>query len=187
MPLEDPQEKPGSAPVVRIHGAQIESIRKVLITAVGRVCPTWLAREREDLVQSALLRIVTLLGNEEPLREVNATYLWKTAYSVTLDEIRRARWRFERAAEGDALSGHRSETSADPERAASGREICVYVRGCLRQLEPSRRRAVIMRLAGYSHEEAAHRLGMRLKQVANFIHRGMQDLRRCLRAKGVTA
>jgi DNA-directed RNA polymerase specialized sigma24 family protein len=118
---------------------------------------------------------------------VNATYLWKTAYSVTLDEIRRARWRFERSA-GDELPEHGgSGTLPDPEKAASTREVCVHVLGCLRSLEASRRRTVLMRLGGYSREETALRLGMSPKQIANYVHRGMQDLRRCLQAKGVSA
>jgi len=165
----------------------VEPIRKALAIAVARICPSWLAQEREDLVQTALLRIVGLLGSEDSRREVNATYLWKTAYSVTLDEIRRARWRYERSAGDEMLEHGGSETSPDPEQAASTREVCVHVRACLRDLEASRRRAVLMRLGGYSHEETARRLGKSQKQIANFVYRGMKDLRRCLQAKGVTA
>jgi RNA polymerase sigma-70 factor (ECF subfamily) len=144
-----------------------------------------MSQERDDLVQTALLRIVSLLEGETPRREVNATYLWKTAYSVTLDEIRRSRWRFERTARVGSLGDDRTETGPDPERAALSREICLHVRACLKVLESSRRRVVLMRLAGYSHDETAERLGMGLKQVANFFHRGMKDLRHCLRAKGM--
>jgi RNA polymerase sigma factor (sigma-70 family) len=118
---------------------------------------------------------------------MTATYLWKTAYSVTLDEIRRARWRFERTTEARSHGEDRPGTTLDPEQAASAREISLHVRECLRNLEISRRRALLLRLAGYGHEEAAQRLGMTVRQIANFIHRGMKQLRRCLQAKGVTA
>jgi RNA polymerase sigma factor (sigma-70 family) len=170
--------------------SQVAVLRKTLTAAVSRICPTWLSQEREDLVQTSLLSIVRTLGRGqpgEPVREANATYLWKTAYSVTLDEIRRARWRFERSAPDGPPDGGRTELGPDPERAASSREIGLHVRACLRGLEDSRRRAVAMRLAGYDNQETAERLGMGSKQVANFVHRGMQDLRRCLREKGVTA
>ncbi|HJQ99464.1 MAG TPA: sigma-70 family RNA polymerase sigma factor [Candidatus Polarisedimenticolaceae bacterium] len=146
-----------------------------------------MSHEREDLVQSALLRIVGHHESEGAPREVNATYIWKTAYSVTLDEMRRARWRFERSA-GDELSEHVvAGRSPDPEEAASTSEVRAHVLGCLRYLEISRRRAVLMRLSGYNREETAERLGMSPKQIANYVHRGMQDLRRCLQAKGVNA
>jgi len=181
----DPRES-GS----HFSATQVALLRKTLTAAVGRICPTWLSQEREDLVQSSLLTIVRLLGRGqpgEPAREANATYLWKVAYSVTLDEIRRARWRFERSSPDGLPDGVRTESGPDPERAASSREICLQVRTCLKDLELSRRRAVVMNLAGYTHKETAERLGMGFKQVANFVHRGMQDLRSCLRAKGVTA
>jgi RNA polymerase sigma-70 factor (ECF subfamily) len=167
--------------------SEVESLSKSLSAAVARICPLWMAQEREDLVQTALLRIVRLLGSGEPPREVTATYLWKTAYSVTLDEIRRARWRYERSMEDESQSEDRPGTALDPGRAAAARETLLHVRECLRHLEISRRRAVLLRLGGYSHDEAAQRLGITVKQIANFIHRGMNDLRRCLQAKGVNA
>jgi RNA polymerase sigma-70 factor (ECF subfamily) len=174
-----------SSGAIEISTTRVDSLRRGLSTAVARICPFWMSQEREDLVQTALLRIVGLLGSGESHREVTATYIWKTAYSVTLDEIRRARWRYERSMEHASQGEDRPGTALDPERAASAREICPRVRECLRSLEISRRRAVLLRLAGYSHGEAAQRLGMNVKQIANFIHRGMKDLRTCLRAKGV--
>lgn len=183
----------GSSPTARSSAAdeasapEVESLRKSLATAVARTCPFWLSQEREDLVQTALLRIVGLRGRGEPPSEMTATYLWKTAYSVTLDEIRRARWRFERTMEVGSSGDDRPATSLDPERAASAREISLQVRACLRKLEISRRRAVVLRLAGYGHAEAAQRLGMTVRQLANFIHRGMKQLRQCLQAKGITS
>jgi RNA polymerase sigma-70 factor (ECF subfamily) len=183
---DDPDERRRGNPVPGFSTAQLESIRKALSVAVARSCPSWLLQEREDLVQTALLKLVTLLEGGGSYGVLNATYLWKTAYSVTLDEIRRARWRFE----GPALDGpardELSDTGPDPEKSVVVRERCLHVRACLKALDDSRRRAVLMRLGGYSHEETAQRLDMTMKQVANFVHRGMKDLRQCLEAKGVT-
>lgn len=180
----------GTVSSAGLSDSQIALLRKTLTAAIVRICPTWLSEEREDLVQTSLLTIVRLFGRRqpgEPAREANATYLWKVAYSVTLDEIRRARWRFERSTKDGLQQGTRTESGPDPERAASSREICVHVRACIKDLQTSRRRAVIMNLAGYTHKETAERLGMGFKQVANFVHRGMQDLRSCLREKGLSA
>src|SRR5262245_57042452 len=105
--------------------AQVESIRKALSVAVARICPSWLSQEREDLVQTALLKLVALLEGEKAHGEVNATYVWKTAYSVTLDEIRRARWRFETGARDGAEREDPSDEGPDPEKAVSTREVCL--------------------------------------------------------------
>jgi RNA polymerase sigma-70 factor (ECF subfamily) len=179
---EDP-----SPAAVDISTSQAESLRRTLSVAVSRICPNWLSQEREDLVQTALVRIVGLVGRGGPTRELTATYLWKTAYSVTLDEIRRARWRHERTMEEGSHGEDRPGTALDPEEAASARETSRHVRDCLRGLEMSRRHAVLLRLAGYGHDESAQRLGMNVKQIANLIHRGMKDLRSCLQAKAVAA
>jgi len=48
------------------------------------------------LVQASLLKIMEAVGVSAPL-DVTASYLWKTATTVTLDEMRRARWRHERS------------------------------------------------------------------------------------------
>ena len=54
------------------------------------MCPAWLADRRDDIIQSALIRIANISAREgnAPLA---ASYLWKTAYSATVDEIRRVR------------------------------------------------------------------------------------------------
>ena len=68
----------------------IERIRQVLIRAVERHCPVALAAHREDLVQMALIRLL-----ERPRGEGStprgASYLWRVAYTVVIDEIRRFR------------------------------------------------------------------------------------------------
>jgi len=54
------------------------------------VCPGWLADRRDDIVQAALIRVSNIAAREgnAPL---GASYLWKAAYSATVDEIRRVR------------------------------------------------------------------------------------------------
>lgn len=169
-----------------LPAAEVDRLQCSLSEAVSRICPFWLSQEREDLVQSALVRVVGLLGEGEK-REMNSTYLWRTAYSVTLDEIRRARWKHERSMDGETHAVDGPDRAVDPEKAALSREVSAHVRDCLRGLEKSRRRAVILRLAGYGHDDAAARLGMTMKQIANYVHRGMSELRQCLRSKGLSA
>jgi RNA polymerase sigma-70 factor (ECF subfamily) len=156
------------------------------MAAVSRACPRWLANEREDLVQASLLRVVEAVGGVASL-DVKATYLWKTAASVTIDEVRRARWRHERSLDEVTSQRDDDDPSVDPERALAAREIADAVRACLDRLEPARRHAVLLRLAGFSHAEAGKILGLSPKQVTNLTFRGMQDLRRLLRDRGIRA
>ena len=160
-------------------------LRRKLGTAVQRLCPRWLAAEREDLVQTACVRILESARRVGKGADLNATYLWKTAHSVVLDEVRRVRWRYERGLAEDA--GLDAKDGLDPERRASSLELAAKVRDCLRGLSADRRRAVQLRLAGFAREEMASVLVRDEKQVANLVFRGMEDLRRCLRGKGVEA
>ena len=90
-----------------------DAVRKTLGAAVTRICPDWLREQREDLVQTAMLRIVEQAQGDEE-RELNATYIWRTAYTVTVDEIRRARWRMEAPLDDRAVTG--APASARPQR-----------------------------------------------------------------------
>lgn len=164
-------------------------LRRRLGTAVLRLCPRWLAAEREDLVQTACVRILESARRAGKGADLNATYLWKTAHSVVLDEVRRVRWRYERGLAEHASSGEivDARDGQDPERKASSLELAAKVRDCLRGLSADRRRAVQLRLAGFAREEMVSVLVRDEKQVANLVFRGMEDLRRCLRGKGVEA
>src|SRR6185295_9699793 len=64
-----------------------EEIRRCLSRAVARLCPRVLGHERDDLVQASLVRVLERL-RDGGVDDLNATYLWKTAYAVVLDELR---------------------------------------------------------------------------------------------------
>jgi RNA polymerase sigma factor (sigma-70 family) len=169
-----------------VSEAQIQGLRQRLTAVVAQVCPFWLAHEREDLVQSALIKIVGLHGGTvRRIDDLKSTYLWKTAHSVTLDEIRRARWKFERTAAEGPVGDARPSPHPDPERAAASREVAASIRACLTELETSRRHAVVLHLAGFGRTEVAELLRRSVKQIDNLVHRGTRDLRGCLESKGV--
>ena len=48
--------------------------------------PAWLSDDRDDLVQKALIRIIK--RKSEGNTAFASSYLWKTAYSVVIDQIR---------------------------------------------------------------------------------------------------
>jgi RNA polymerase sigma factor (sigma-70 family) len=175
-------------PETLLLGGAVEAaeLRRRLAAVVSRLCPRRLANEREDIVQASYARILEALGARGAVR-LEAGYVWKTVHSVTVDEIRRAYRRRERAVgDGDERADPPSP-SADPERAAIAHEVGARIRECLGTLDATRRRAVVLRLAGWEHGQAASVLTVSRKAVGNLIFRGMEDLRRCLRGKGVSA
>ena len=161
----------------------LEWVRRTIESAVGRHCPRWLAAQREDLVQTAMARILDRARPGDGDAEVNATYLWKTAHSVVLDELRRKRWQAERPLAPERAT--EVPACSDPEREAVAREIGRLVRDCLKTLVGPRRRAVTLHLVGYAPAEAGALLAWSAKRVSNLVHRGLVDLRECLGEKGV--
>jgi RNA polymerase sigma-70 factor (ECF subfamily) len=130
------------------------------------------------------MRVMELLRRSERTDDLGSSYLWRVAYTATVDEIRRLRRRREVAFE-DA-SPERPAPDADPERAHAGSEIGEGLAACLARLVQARRLAVALYLQGHSVPEAARLLGWGEKRVENLVFRGLADLRRCLAAKGLT-
>jgi RNA polymerase sigma-70 factor, ECF subfamily len=149
------------------------------------VCPRWLADRRDDIVQSALIR-VTNVSAREGNTPLAASYLWKAAYSATVDEIRRARRLRESALADEAGEAIPAAGQADPERRAESRQVGTAIRACLATLIPDRRRAVTLHLQGHTIPECGRLLGWDAKRAENLAYRGMQDLRTCLEQKGIT-
>ena len=130
-----------------------------------------LSREVRKRVQAA----------EDEGRSVSDNYLWRVAYSVVVDEIRRRRKKEdERPLEAEPLTDERT-----PEDRARGRELGQMITAEVQELPAPRRTAVLLHLVGHSNPEIAELLGWERKRVENLVYRGLRDLRDRLRAKGV--
>jgi RNA polymerase sigma-70 factor (ECF subfamily) len=171
----------GSAPEATIP---LEALRSQLERLVDRVCPSWLASHRDDLVQTALIRVAQVVERGEGNATFAASYLWRVAYSVTVDEIRRFRRRQETSLEEASVAEVPDEAPRDPEAQLMGRQVGAAIRDCVRRLAPSRRAAVTLYLLGHSVPEVGRLLGWPSKRVENLVYRGVADLRRCLADKG---
>lgn len=172
-------------------GLEYAEIRGVLERALRRICPAWLAADRDDLAQDAVIRVMEIARRDafsgEKSREFSSSYLWRTAQSVLIDELRRRRRRSEVELPdhpGEAIDGG-PVGSPDPHREARGREIGRELWDCLGGLVKPRRMAVALHLEGYTPSEASPILGWNTKKVYNLVHRGMQDLRQCMQQKGL--
>jgi RNA polymerase sigma-70 factor (ECF subfamily) len=160
-------------------------LRRDLVKAVQRVCPSWMSDRSDDLVQVALIRVMEIQRKSEGKSEFSAFYLKKAAYSAMIDEIRRLRRRQETTLDDEENPINPPAESPDPERATASREVGRAIRDCLGGLIPPRRHAVTLHLQGHSVPDVGRRLGWTAKKAENLVYRGLADLRGCLDSKGV--
>jgi len=166
-------------------GERFSQLRSRLAIAVARVCPSWLAADRDDLVQIAMLKVMHVGRDREGNEELSSSYLHRVAFSAVIDEMRVRRRRSEVPLDPDEGGDLRDTRLADPERTTRAREIGRGVRACLAAMSGDRRVALTLRLLGNSVPEAARRLGWPGKRVENLVYRGLADLRACLERKGL--
>lgn len=165
-------------------------IRERLVRSVRHVCPAWLRDRADDIVQNALIRVLEISRVRESSSPVPSSYLWKVAYSVTVDEIRRLRRRPEVAWDDAGRGGSEPADPADPvgpagpEADMALEELGAASEACLGTLPEARRTVVGFHLLGYSAGEIAASLGRGEKSVRNLLHRGLVALRGCLAGKG---
>lgn len=189
----------GGQGVRAVPEEQVARLRVQLVHSVRKTCPAWLRADADDLVQTALLRVLDArprAAADEGTDGLSSSYLRKAAYSAVVDEIRRRRRRQEvpLEAEGDpappiAVAPIRTTASAapDPEQRSAGRETGRAIRDCLGELVRPRRQAVSLYLQGHRIKEVGDLMGWDAKRAENLIFRGLADLRSCLDQKGVRA
>lgn len=160
----------------------LDEIRPVLARLVGSICPAWLAADKDDIVQNACMRLMKITAEAEKSSEFSTSYLWKTAHSAVMDEIRsRTRHPVVPEEEGESVASPES----GPEEGRAEREIGEEILAGLRKLNAPRRRAVALYLFGYSLAESAGILGWDTKKLANMRYRGLDELREWLENRGV--
>ena len=164
-----------------------ETLRADVVRVVARVCPGWLSQRRDDLVQIAVMRVMRITAQrsgDEGNESLSTSYLYKVAYSVLVDEIRRQRRHPETDLDDDAVAPV-AVARENPERTAASKEIGRGIRECLAQMKRERRLAATLHLQGHTVPEAARILEWTVKQTENLVYRGLADLRKCLLAKGI--
>ncbi|AEI65651.1 RNA polymerase sigma-70 factor [Corallococcus macrosporus] len=179
----EPRHRPAQA-MGSLPAEVSEQLRKDLARAVARVCPPSLADRRDDLVQTAMMRVMELRRREPDRGPLSPAYLYRVAYTALVDELRNVSRRREvHLEEVDSLP-EPPVAPSDPEKAAGGSQIAQAVRDCLRKLVQDRRLAVTLYLQGHTVPESARLLGWDDKRTENLIYRGLAALRLCLSTKG---
>ena len=161
-------------------------LRRRLALSVRRVCPLWLASHADDIVQTAMIRILEASrkrGEGKP--DLSSLYLEKAVFSAMIDEIRRRRRRREDAMDEASLPEAAGSSLPAPQAAAESREIAEGIRDCLGRLLEARKIAVTLNLLGHSVPEIASLLRWKAKVAENQVYRGLAALRQCLAAKGL--
>lgn len=164
---------------------ELNDLRAKLAAAVRRICPGWLLSHAEDIVQSAVMRVLEATRKREGDLDHSTLYLEKAAYCATLDEIRRHRRRHEEQATEEQLLAMPTTAGVDPHTSAEASEIALALTECLAALAAARRQAVTLHLLGYPIPETGAMLGWSAKRAENLVCRGLADLRRCLASKGL--
>lgn len=166
-----------------IPESEVERIQAVLERAVLRLCHRWPPEEREDLVQTALLKLHQRQSGEDIAR-LQSSYLYRVAHSIVVDEVRK---RSRRPVTSDGLSPEifSAERSDQPDQALAADDATRAVWDCLGRVAEARRTALVLYLQGHSVPEASELLGWPRKRTENCVYRGLTNLRECLDAKGV--
>jgi RNA polymerase sigma-70 factor (ECF subfamily) len=163
---------------------------------ISRLCPRDLGIQCEDIEQDAYLRLWRALEAERNIKNLTS-YIYRVAVTTTLDAVRRVKARREQQsldaesrvdAPGTAvMSGGMVGAVSSPSQAAHGSQILEQVLRALDRLPANRRRAVGLHLQGMSSTEVGAILGWSEAKARNLIYRGLDDLRRHLRAAGITS
>jgi len=163
---------------------EAEELRAILVRAVRRICPSWLAGQQQDLVQNACLRMVNKYAQDKESVTLGASYLWKVAHSVVMDEIRRRK----RHPEAELEATTQQEPAAvhfSPESGQARTEMNVAITAGLQRLKEGRRWAVLLYLYGFSLDDSARMLGWNTKRVDNQRYQGLRELRAYLKERGL--
>lgn len=176
------------APAALISDEEIGELQRLLSRATESACPDWPAADREDLVHTALVRMMQMMGEGSLEARPSRQYVRRVAYNQMIDEIRRRQRDRDvsRRAGGEAplRLAWSVGTTPDPERLTADRELLGAIRSCLVGLAAARRRAVVMWLLGYGYREIGAAMEWTPKRTDNLVTRGREDLRLCLRRKG---
>ena len=164
---------------------EYSKLREALARAVKRVCPSWLSNRCEDIIQASIIRVMEISRRSEGKREFTTSYLWRVAHSALVDEIRRLRRLQEIPFEDEGGEAPWPHWDPDPERVVAGTELGKGIQDCLGRLIAPRRRAVTLYLLGHTVPEAAQLLGWDNKRTENLVYRGLENLRECLKSKGL--
>lgn len=164
------------------------STHERLRTIVFQKCPPALRFRVDDLAQKASLRLLANSSKKESSSYCTA-FLYRIVASVIIDELRSSRRKKERVDRRSKPSieeiAVQDSPESDPETRLKNQRTGVNIQICLERLSQERKTAVILSLQGYRASEIAQQFDWKDRRAENLVTRGRNNLRDCLRKKGV--
>ncbi len=179
MPVVDGE---GARSLRERAGEWIERFASRISEVARRHCPAGF--DAEELAQEVRVRMWRTLLSEREVRDVPA-YLRGVALHAAVDLVRRSRaprtlpW----SDLGDPERGPGGPEPASAEDPAGEVVAEEALRGGLASLVETRRRVVVLHLAGLDRAAIARALGFTDDKVRNLLYRGLEDLRAHLRER----
>jgi RNA polymerase sigma factor (sigma-70 family) len=172
--------------------AMMAEYGKLLRNAIAYHCPGNIGLDLDDVMQEACLRLWRVVSSEREIYDP-ASYLQRIAATATIDAIRRVKARREEQmhlspeqdSEPEPEGLQPIDTHASPETVAQHQQLIALVQTILERLPENRQRAVRLHLQGLSTMEIAELMVWSEGKARNLVYRGLDDLRRYLRAHGV--
>jgi RNA polymerase sigma factor (sigma-70 family) len=141
----------------------------------------------DEVLQDVRIRLWrAAAGSGNKLDTLTAGYIYRAAASAALDLLRRRRAHREHDLDHAVLDALAAvEDTAGPEEDLIAADTLRQVGAALEEVAPNRRAVVRMYLLGYSREEIAALLQWSEAKTRNLLYRGLDDLRRRLRLRGI--
>jgi RNA polymerase sigma-70 factor (ECF subfamily) len=157
---------PGVVEVLEDHRSTLRSYFR------RRVRP---GEDAEDFVQDVYLRVISASPDPQKIASWRG-FLLRAASNLLIDRYRRSETRMEGshvAIENDL----QDEGTDDPERILIGRGELHALSEAMKILSPAAREAfLLVRVEGFSHKDAAARLGIETKAVSRHVERSLARL-----------
>jgi len=162
--------------------ALVEAYASLIRRAVRRVSGSRATLIQDDVQQNVMLAVWQQLERGQTI-ERPASYIYRAAIRETVRLIRR-----DHAHATDPIADERLvETAAgsDPHRHFDDKERQQALMDCLGTLEAQRQLAVRAHLSGFTVTEIMEMFDWPYQRARHLIARGMADLRRALRERGI--
>jgi len=135
----------------------------------------------EDVEQRVLVALWKVTSGEQEIRHPSS-YIYRAAVRETVRVLKEER----RGGESiDGLEQRADGRMRTPEELAASKQLGATIMESLSTLSRDRQRAVRAHLAGFEVREIMEMFGWSYNRARNLIVRGMADLRKSLREKGI--
>lgn len=162
-----------------------------LRNTIASICPKNLGIQIDDIEQEARIRLWKALEREVEIRD-HASYIYRIAFTTTIDAIRRVKSRKEEqltTTEDSTQESKEPEVVIDqrpsPHEKTETKQILNQVEQILATMDQNRRSAIRLYLQGMTSFEIADVRGWSEPKARNLLYRGLKDLRAGLKAAGI--